>query len=80
MQAMTESVSAVQAIIDEIVNASDEQSLGISQVSVAVNEMDGVTQQNAALVQEMSAAAASLEQQAHQLAETVSTFQLERLA
>ncbi|AUX92854.1 methyl-accepting chemotaxis protein [Mixta gaviniae] len=77
MQAMTESVSAVQSIIDEIVNASDEQSLGISQVSVAVNEMDGVTQQNAALVQEMSAAAASLEDQARQLAETVSTFQLE---
>ncbi|GLR09976.1 chemotaxis protein [Mixta theicola] len=76
MTTMTESVAAVQSIIGEIVNASDEQSLGISQVSVAVNQMDGVTQQNAALVQQMSAAAASLEQQARQLADTVSTFQL----
>ncbi|MEQ4531861.1 MAG: methyl-accepting chemotaxis protein [Mixta sp.] len=78
MKTMTESVAAVQTIIGEIVNASDEQSLGISQVSVAVNEMDGVTQQNAALVQQMSAAAASLEDQARQLADTVSTFQLEQ--
>ena len=78
MKTMTESVAAVQSIIGEIVNASDEQSLGISQVSVAVNEMDGVTQQNAALVQQMSAAAASLEQQASQLADTVSTFQLKQ--
>ncbi|MGD8164235.1 methyl-accepting chemotaxis protein [Pantoea sp. FN0307] len=78
MKTMTESVAAVQSIIDEIVNASDEQSQGISQVSVAVNEMDGVTQQNAALVQQMSAAAASLEDQARQLADTVSTFQLEQ--
>ena len=78
MKTMTESVAAVQTIIGEIVNASDEQSLGISQVSVAVNEMDGVTQQNAALVQQMSAAAASLEEQARQLADTVSTFQLEQ--
>ncbi|YCI28077.1 methyl-accepting chemotaxis protein [Erwinia sp. PK3-005] len=78
MKTMTESVAAVQSIIGEIVNASDEQSLGISQVSVAVNQMDGVTQQNAALVQQMSAAAASLEDQARQLADTVSTFQLEQ--
>ena len=78
MKTMTESVNAVQTIIGEIVNASDEQSLGISQVSVAVNQMDGVTQQNAALVQQMSAAAASLEEQARQLADTVSTFQLEQ--
>ena len=78
MKIMTESVAAVQTIIGEIVNASDEQSLGISQVSVAVNQMDGVTQQNAALVQQMSAAAASLEDQARQLADTVSTFQLEQ--
>ena len=56
--------------------ASDEQARGISQVTIAVNEMDSTTQQNAALVQEMSAAASSLEDQAAQLAHTVGRFQL----
>ncbi|MDQ5892065.1 MAG: methyl-accepting chemotaxis protein, partial [Pseudomonadota bacterium] len=63
-------------IMDEIVSASDEQSRGISQVTQAVHEMDGVTQQNAALVQEATAAAASLEEQARQLAQTVLVFKL----
>jgi len=45
-------------------------------VTIAVNEMDSTTQQNAALVQEMSAAASSLEDQASQLANTVGRFQL----
>ncbi|RRA37406.1 chemotaxis protein, partial [Cronobacter sakazakii] len=47
MQEMTQAVHSVQTIIGEIVSASDEQSKGISQVTIAVNEMDGVTQQNA---------------------------------
>ncbi|WP_246764120.1 methyl-accepting chemotaxis protein, partial [Cronobacter sakazakii] len=55
----------------------DEQSKGISQVTIAVNEMDGVTQQNAALVQQMAAAASSLEEQAQQLAQTVEQFSLQ---
>ncbi|ROW63682.1 chemotaxis protein, partial [Cronobacter malonaticus] len=67
MQEMTQAVHSVQTIIGEIVSASDEQSKGISQVTIAVNEMDGVTQQNAALVQQMAAAASSLEEQAQQL-------------
>lgn len=69
-------VTSVKDIVDEIVSASDEQSRGISQVTQAVHEMDGVTQQNAALVQEATAAAASLEEQARQLAQTVLVFKL----
>ena len=76
MQDMTQAVNSVRTIIGEIVVASDEQARGISQVTIAVNEMDGTTQQNAALVQEMSAAASSLEDQASQLALTVGRFQL----
>ncbi|EME3602641.1 Tar ligand binding domain-containing protein, partial [Yersinia enterocolitica] len=66
-KAMNEIVTAVTHVTDimgEIASASDEQSRGISQVAQAVSEMDNVTQQNASLVQEASAAAASLEQQA----------------
>ncbi|GLY61149.1 hypothetical protein Pcaca05_20060 [Pectobacterium carotovorum subsp. carotovorum] len=69
-------VTSVKDIVDEIVSASDEQSRGISQVTQAVHEMDGVTQQNATLVQEATAAAASLEEQARQLAQTVLVFKL----
>ncbi|EJJ0547377.1 methyl-accepting chemotaxis protein [Cronobacter sakazakii] len=77
MQEMTQAVHSVQTITGEIVSASDEQSKGISQVTIAVNEMDGVTQQNAALVQQMAAAASSLEEQAQQLAQTVEQFSLQ---
>jgi methyl-accepting chemotaxis protein len=66
----------VTDLIGEISSASDEQSRGISQVGQAVSEMDGVTQQNAALVQESAAAAGSLEEQARRLTETVAIFQL----
>ncbi|QGY31810.1 methyl-accepting chemotaxis protein [Pantoea cypripedii] len=76
MQEMTHAVHSVRTIIGEIVTASDEQARGISQVTIAVNEMDGTTQQNAALVQQMSAAASSLEDQAAQLAQTVGRFHL----
>jgi methyl-accepting chemotaxis protein len=76
MQDMTQAVTSMQSIINEIATASDEQAKGISQVTIAVNEMDGTTQQNAALVQEMSAAASSLEAQAQQLAQTVEQFRL----
>jgi methyl-accepting chemotaxis protein len=77
MQEMTTAVNSVKTIIGEIVHASDEQSQGIGQVTVAVNQMDGATQQNSALVQQMSAAAASLEDQAKQLAQTVQIFRLD---
>ena len=60
----------------EIAAASDEQSKGITQVSQAITEMDNVTQQNASLVEEASAAAASLEEQAARLTEAVGAFRL----
>ncbi|MDN0123184.1 methyl-accepting chemotaxis protein, partial [Yersinia aleksiciae] len=76
---MSEIVTAVTHVTDimgEIASASDEQSRGISQVAQAVSEMDNVTQQNASLVQEASAAAASLEQQAEVLTQAVAVFHL----
>ena len=76
---MTDIVEAVKRVTDimlEIAAASDEQSRGIVQVSQAISEMDKVTQQNASLVEEASAAAASLEEQAARLTEAVGTFRL----
>lgn len=76
---MTEIVDAVKRVTDimlEIAAASDEQSRGILQVSQAITEMDNVTQQNASLVEEASAAAASLEAQAARLTEAVGTFRI----
>jgi hypothetical protein len=60
----------------DISDASREQSSGIEQVSLAINQMDEVTQQNAALVEEAAAAAESLEEQAGHLARAVSVFVL----
>ena len=60
----------------EITAASQEQSSGIEQVNQAVTQMDETTQQNAALVEEAAAAAESLEEQAQNLARTVSVFKL----
>jgi methyl-accepting chemotaxis protein-1 (serine sensor receptor) len=70
------SVRRVTAIIGEISVASGEQRDGIEQISIAINQMDSVTQQNAALVEEAAAAADALEQQAASLAEAVSIFKL----
>ncbi|HGY5076946.1 MULTISPECIES: methyl-accepting chemotaxis protein [Citrobacter] len=77
---MTDIVDAVKRVTDimlEIAAASDEQSRGIVQVSQAISEMDKVTQQNASLVEEASAAAASLEEQAARLTQAVGTFRLQ---
>ncbi len=76
---MTEVVSSIRRVTDimgEISSASNEQSLGVSQVGEAVTQMDQVTQQNAALVEEMAAAASSLNSQAHELVQTVAIFKL----
>lgn len=64
-------------IMDDIASASSEQSAGIHQVNQALSEMDQVTQQNAALVEEAAAAAESLRDQATSLAAVVGTFKLE---
>ena len=71
-----DSVTRVNALMQEVSTASDEQSRGILQIEQAVTEMDGVTQQNAALVQESASAASSLEEQVNYLKNTVSAFQL----
>jgi methyl-accepting chemotaxis protein len=70
-------VKRVADLISEISAASTEQSKGIGQIGDAVNQLDQVTQQNAALVEESAAAAESLRQQAGQLAETVAAFKLD---
>ena len=78
-ETMSDIVSAVKRVTDimaEIAAASDEQSRGIEQVSVAVNEMDSVTQQNATLVEASAAAAAALEEQASVLDRAVAVFTL----
>lgn len=76
MQEIMASVKRVTDIMDEISAASQEQSDGIEQVTQAVSQMDEVTQQNAALVQEAATAAASLEEQAANLETAVATFKL----
>ncbi|CAN7340712.1 methyl-accepting chemotaxis protein [Caballeronia sp. LjRoot31] len=77
---MNEIIGAVQRVTDimgEIAAASQEQSSGIEQVARAVTQMDEVTQQNAALVEEAAAAAQSLEDQAAKLRQAVAVFQLD---
>ncbi len=76
MNDIVTAVTRVNDIMGEIASASDEQSRGIDQVALAVSEMDRVTQQNAALVQESAAAAAALEDQASRLKMAVSAFRL----
>ena len=76
---MTEIVGSVQRVSDiigEITAASSEQSDGIGQVNSAVVQLDQMTQQNAALVEESAAAAESLKDQAGRLAQVVGAFKL----
>ncbi|MBL0729346.1 methyl-accepting chemotaxis protein [Piscinibacter sp. HJYY11] len=69
-------VRKVNDLIGEISSASGEQTSGIGQINDAVTQLDQVTQQNAALVEESAAAAESLKNQAHRLAEAVAIFKL----
>ncbi len=78
-ETMTEVVTSIRRVTDimgEISAASAEQANGVGQVAEAVSQMDQVTQQNAALVEEMAAAASSLSNQAHDLVQTVAVFKL----
>jgi methyl-accepting chemotaxis protein len=77
MDEVVSSVKRVTDIMSEIANASAEQSAGIAQVNTSIIEMDSMTQQNAALVEEAAAAAQSLQDQAGELARVVSIFKLE---
>ncbi|GAB7547094.1 methyl-accepting chemotaxis protein [Cupriavidus sp. 8B] len=76
MQEMVGAVRRVSGIMGGISSASDEQSRGIEQVNQAVAQMDGMTQQNAALVEQAAAAAASLEDQARRLTGLMSAFRV----
>src|SRR5471030_665105 len=74
---IVESVQRVTTIMGQIASAGAEQEAGIEQINRAITKMDGVTQQNAALVEQAAAAAESLQGQAGHLAELVSVFQLD---
>ena len=77
MQEVVGSVQGAHALVGDISTASREQAEGIHQVNQAVSQMDGVTQQNAALVEQAAAAAKSLEDQAAQLKRAVAFFALQ---
>jgi len=76
MEAILRAVREVTAIMKQIASATDEQSKGISQVGIAIAQMDSVTQQNASLVEQVSAAATSLRMQTEDLRSSVQTFRL----
>ena len=76
MQEIVSSVRRVTDLIGEITAASEEQRDGIGQVNQAISNLDQMTQQNAALVEESSAAAVAMREQAQRLAQVVSVFRL----
>ena len=76
MARVVSSVREMQTLIQEITDATTEQSNGISQVNVAVAELDRMTQQNASLVEESAAAAENLREQALSLTDSVNRFKL----
>jgi methyl-accepting chemotaxis protein I, serine sensor receptor len=78
MEKITHAIFRVHDIIGEIAAASQEQSRGIEQVNQAISQMDEVTQQNAALVEEAAAAAGSLEDQAQKLRASVASFKTDQ--
>ena len=80
MDEIVASVKRVTDIMGDISMATQEQSAGIDQINTAVSQMDNVTQQNAALVEQAAAAAASLQEQAGGLAEVVSVFRIDSAA
>lgn len=76
METIITSVSRVRELMGEISVASDEQTRGIDQISQAMNEMDSVTQQNAAQVQQAATSAAALEMEAEHLTGAIAVFDL----
>lgn len=76
MQQIVQSIRSVEQLMRDIADASSEQTAGLDEISRAVTQMDEMTQQNAALVEEAAAAAESLLQQAEQLDTQVSRFEL----
>jgi methyl-accepting chemotaxis protein len=80
MDDVVSSVRHVTDIMSEIMAASNEQSTGIEQVNQAIGQMDQVTQQNAALVEQAAAASQSMREQADKLAQVVAIFKLDKLS
>ncbi|MCG2585202.1 PAS domain-containing methyl-accepting chemotaxis protein [Massilia sp. TS11] len=80
MEGVVQQVQQVAAFMGDISRASREQSIGIAQVNEAIVHMDQVTQQNAALVEEAAAAAASLDKEAQALMRSVELFRLAGVA
>lgn len=76
MEEIVQSVERVTGIMQQIASASEEQSRGIAQVGIAIAQMDGVTQQNASLVEQVSTASAALEAQTDVLQGAVRRFRL----
>ncbi|WP_308609558.1 methyl-accepting chemotaxis protein [Massilia aquatica] len=76
MAEIVESITRVTGIMSGIASASMEQTAGIEQVNMAISQMDEVTQQNAALVEQAAAAAAAMQEQAATLAQVVGVFRL----
>lgn len=77
MTEVVESIRNVTTVMNEISTASHEQTIGIEQVNRSVSQMDEVTQQNAALVEQAAAAAASLQSQSDNLLQVVSVFRID---
>lgn len=75
-----DAIHQVTTLMGEISTATREQNSGIEQINAALTEMDSVTQQNAALVQQTSSAASALEGQARELADLMSTFRIDESA
>jgi methyl-accepting chemotaxis protein len=80
MQDIVTGIDRVSTIMSDIVSSSREQASGIAQVNQAITQMDGATQQNAALVEESAAATVSMREQAHKLQQLVSVFQVDAAA
>jgi methyl-accepting chemotaxis protein len=77
---IVESIKKVTVVVSEIANASMEQSTGIEQINRALTQMDEVTQQNSALVEENAATAKTLEEQAKSMDERVAIFKVRPMA
>jgi methyl-accepting chemotaxis protein len=71
-------VAAINAVVAEIASGAREQATGLEQIHIAINQMDQVTQQNAAMVEESTAANHSLSEEIHQLFGLIGLFQVDR--
>ncbi|WP_447956650.1 methyl-accepting chemotaxis protein [Vreelandella sp. EE7] len=80
MKSIVEHITRVSDVLEEITAATGEQSDGINQVNIAVADLDRMTQENAAMVEESTTAAEQLKEQANHLAETIGSFKLSERA